>query len=75
VYQERQIVREAGHDITRTFIAEGRVALKRNWLLLIYMVLLMAGFNFMVILSDSCVVGVLTEQRRGMDLGTFILLC
>ena len=49
VYQERQKVREAGHDITRTFIAEGRVALKKHWLLLIYMVLLMAGFNFMVI--------------------------
>jgi SHS family lactate transporter-like MFS transporter len=41
-YQERQKVREAGHDITRTFIAEGRVALKKHWLLL-------AGFNFMVI--------------------------
>jgi SHS family lactate transporter-like MFS transporter len=26
---------------------EGKVALKRHWLLLIYMVLLMAGFNFM----------------------------
>lgn len=26
---------------------EGQVALKRHWLLLIYMVLLMAGFNFM----------------------------
>jgi SHS family lactate transporter-like MFS transporter len=49
VYQERQKVREAGHDITRTFIAEGRVALKKHWLLLTYMVLLMAGFNFMVI--------------------------
>lgn len=27
---------------------EGKVALKKHWLLLIYMVLLMAGFNFMV---------------------------
>ena len=49
VYQERRKVREAGHDITRTFIAEGRVSLKKHWLLLICMVLFMAGFNFMVI--------------------------
>ncbi|KAJ5495471.1 Carboxylic acid transporter protein [Penicillium diatomitis] len=30
-----------------SFVSEGKVALKRHWLLLIYMVLLMAGFNFM----------------------------
>jgi len=41
-------VREAGDNITKTFVAEGKVALRRHWLLLIYMVLLMAGFNFMV---------------------------
>ncbi|KAK8159424.1 major facilitator superfamily [Phyllosticta citrichinensis] len=46
-YQERQKVRAAGHNISATFVAEGKVALKRHWLLLIYMVLLMAGFNFM----------------------------
>jgi MFS transporter, SHS family, lactate transporter len=47
-FRDRVKVREAGHDITHTFIAEGKVALKRHWLLLTYMVLLMAGFNFMV---------------------------
>ncbi|KAF1795701.1 Major facilitator superfamily domain [Phytophthora cactorum] len=47
VYQERQAVREATPDITKTFIAEGKVAFKRHWMLLTYLVLLMAGFNFM----------------------------
>ncbi|MCJ1338263.1 hypothetical protein MMC09_003549, partial [Bachmanniomyces sp. S44760] len=46
-YRERQAVREANGNISKTFLAEGRVALKRHWLLLIYLVLLMAGFNFM----------------------------
>jgi SHS family lactate transporter-like MFS transporter len=47
-YRERQAVRESGSpNIGGTFIAEGKIALKRHWLLLTYMVLLMAGFNFM----------------------------
>ncbi|KAG6610122.1 Major Facilitator Superfamily (MFS) [Phytophthora cinnamomi] len=47
VFQERQRVREASRNMTKTFVAEGKIALKRHWLLLCYMVLLMAGFNFM----------------------------
>jgi SHS family lactate transporter-like MFS transporter len=47
-YKERILVRNEKGNIGKTFIAEGRVALKRHWLLLIYLVLLMAGFNFMV---------------------------
>ncbi|KAF2401699.1 H+ symporter family protein [Trichodelitschia bisporula] len=51
-YQERERVRKAGlaagrKSIGSTFVEEGKVALRRHWLLLIYMVLLMAGFNFM----------------------------
>ena len=46
-YLERQRVRAAGENVSKTFVKEGKVALKRHWLLLIYMVLLMAGFNFM----------------------------
>jgi MFS transporter, SHS family, lactate transporter len=46
-FLERQRVRDASQNVTRTFIKEGKGALKRHWLLLIYMVLLMAGFNFM----------------------------
>lgn len=45
---ERVKIREGQESIGKTFIAEGKVALKRHWLLLTYMVLLMAGFNFMV---------------------------
>ena len=51
VYLERDAVRHATGSLTGTFLAEGKVALKRHWLLLTYMVLLMAGFNFMVCLS------------------------
>lgn len=47
-YNERVAVRNEHGNIGKTFIAEGKVALKRHWLLLIYLVLLMAGFNFMV---------------------------
>jgi len=47
VFREREAVRGAGQDVTSTFISEGKVALKRHWILLIYLVLLMAGFNFM----------------------------
>lgn len=47
-YRERDAVRHANGSVAHTFIIEGKVALKRHWLLLIYLVLLMAGFNFMV---------------------------
>ncbi|OBT43427.1 MFS transporter, SHS family, lactate transporter [Pseudogymnoascus sp. WSF 3629] len=43
----RQKERVAMGSITGTFMKEGKVALKKHWLLLTYMVLLMAGFNFM----------------------------
>lgn len=47
-YIERDAVRKANGNVASTFIAEGKVALKKHWLLLSYLVLLMAGFNFMV---------------------------
>lgn len=47
-YSERARVRQENGDISKAFLSEGKVALKRHWLLLIYLVLLMAGFNFMV---------------------------
>lgn len=46
-YQERKRLREEEPNAAKVFVQEGKVALKRHWLLLIYMVLLMAGFNFM----------------------------
>ncbi|KAF2089639.1 sugar transporter family protein [Saccharata proteae CBS 121410] len=46
-YRERQRVRAANANISATFVAEAKIALKKHWLLLLYLVLLMAGFNFM----------------------------
>lgn len=53
VYQERVRVRDTvGHGVVKdsvgaVFLREGKVALRRHWILLTYLVLLMAGFNFM----------------------------
>ncbi|RMZ92092.1 hypothetical protein DV736_g668, partial [Chaetothyriales sp. CBS 134916] len=46
-YQKRAALRESRGNVAGTFVAEGKVALRKHWLLLIYLVLLMAGFNFM----------------------------
>ncbi|KAI0482095.1 lactate/pyruvate transporter [Xylariaceae sp. FL0804] len=46
-YLAHQEMRRRNGSIGRTFVSEGRVALRRHWLLLTYLVLLMAGFNFM----------------------------
>lgn len=46
-FQERQRVRAAGSSVGKTFVAEGKVAVRKHWAILIYLVLLMAGFNFM----------------------------
>lgn len=47
-FRERAAVRRAaGGNLTSTFVSEGRVAVRKHWLLLVYLVLLMAGFNFM----------------------------
>lgn len=49
-YEHHRRVRQtggAGDSVGRTFLAEAKVALRRHWLLLTYLVLLMAGFNFM----------------------------
>ncbi|KAI9875806.1 MAG: hypothetical protein M1830_007962 [Pleopsidium flavum] len=61
-YKERVAVRHANGSLTSTFISEGKVALKRHWLLLIYMVLLMAGFNFMSHGSQDLYPTMLTNQ-------------
>ncbi|KAJ5948735.1 Major facilitator superfamily domain general substrate transporter [Penicillium verhagenii] len=47
-FRRRQETREAVRGgVAKSFLSEGKVALKRHWLLLVYLVLLMAGFNFM----------------------------
>lgn len=45
-FRERERVRAVG-NVGKTFVQEGKMALKNHWLLLIYLVFLMAGFNFM----------------------------
>ena len=54
IYLEHENVRETARNasngsesVSKTFIREGKVALRRHWMLLTYLVLLMAGFNFM----------------------------
>ena len=51
MFIQRQATREEMRGgAAKSFMSEGKVTLKRHWLLLIYLVLLMAGFNFMVCL-------------------------
>jgi MFS transporter, SHS family, lactate transporter len=45
-FRERQLARDSTPGVTNRFMAEGKIALRRHWLLLSYMVLLMAGMNF-----------------------------
>lgn len=45
--KERMRVRQHSQSLEKTFINEGKVALKRHWAVLLYLVMLMAGFNFM----------------------------
>ncbi|KAL2038047.1 hypothetical protein N7G274_009267 [Stereocaulon virgatum] len=63
-YRERDAVRKAKGSVTNTFLSEGRVALKKHWLLLIYLVLLMAGFNFMSHGSQDLYPTMLKNQYR-----------
>ena len=68
-FRKRQETREyLQGGATSTFFSEGKVALKRHWLLLIYLVLLMAGFNFMVSSFFSpclCELGINNTQSHG----------
>jgi SHS family lactate transporter-like MFS transporter len=47
-FRTRKALREGNGNVSAHFLSEGKVAVKRHWLLLIYLVLLMAGMNFMV---------------------------
>ncbi|OAL32644.1 hypothetical protein AYO20_07802 [Fonsecaea nubica] len=63
-FRARQALRAQQGSLAGTFISEGRVALKKHWLLLIYMVLLMAGFNFMSHGSQDLYPTMLTNQFK-----------
>jgi SHS family lactate transporter-like MFS transporter len=61
-YKERQRIREGGDNVGKSFLKEGKVAVNKHWMLLIYMVLLMAGFNFMSHGSQDLYPTLLTSQ-------------
>lgn len=65
-YRERERLRkEAGNSSEssgKVFLQEGKVALRRHWLMLAYLVLLMAGFNFMSHGSQDLYPTMLTNQ-------------
>lgn len=45
-FRARQALRAEQGSLAGTFVSEGRVALKRHWLLLVYLVLLMTGLYY-----------------------------
>jgi SHS family lactate transporter-like MFS transporter len=53
---------EGQASVSSTFIQEGKVALRRHWVILSYLVLLMAGFNFMSHGSQDLYPTMLTSQ-------------
>ncbi|KAK4554625.1 Carboxylic acid transporter [Recurvomyces mirabilis] len=59
---ERQQVRQLSENADKVFLREGKVALQRHWKVLLYMVLLMAGFNFMSHGSQDLYPTLLTNQ-------------
>ncbi|EFX03533.1 sugar transporter family protein [Grosmannia clavigera kw1407] len=66
-FQEREAVRKSAEEhgdgsVTKTFYREGKVALRRHWMMLTYLVLLMAGFNFMSHGSQDIYPTMLTNQ-------------
>ncbi|PKK47845.1 hypothetical protein CI102_7142 [Trichoderma harzianum] len=46
-FLERKRIRQQEPSAAQTFMKEGKIAVKRHWVLLIYLVLLMAGLNFL----------------------------
>jgi len=78
-FRRRQATREEVRGgVAASFMSEGKVALKRHWLLLVYLVLLMAGFNFMVCVQLSILSLAWFYANMGfshMVLRIFILQC
>lgn len=63
-FQARQEVRLHQSSVAATFLSECRVVIKRHWLLLVYLVLLLAGFNFMAHGSQDLYPTMLTNQYQ-----------
>lgn len=45
-FLDRMAARESNKNVTKTFLRETKIGLKRHWLLLVYLVFLMAGLEF-----------------------------
>lgn len=63
-FQARQEIRAAQGSLAGTFASEGKVALKNHWKLLVYLVLLMAGMNFMSHGSQDLYPTMLSNQYK-----------
>jgi SHS family lactate transporter-like MFS transporter len=75
-YIERKVVRGEKGNLGKTFISEGKVAVRRHWALLIYLVLLMAGFNFMSHGSQDLYPTMLENQyNKSANAVTVIQVC
>jgi len=61
-FRDRQELKKSQGSIAGTFVSEGKAAVRKHWLLLIYLVLLMAGFNFMSHGSQDLYPTMLTNQ-------------
>lgn len=63
-FLKRQAVRESGDGIEKVFFREGKIAVRRHWKTLLYMVCLMAGFNFMSHGSQDLYPTMLTNELQ-----------
>jgi SHS family lactate transporter-like MFS transporter len=61
-FLERKKIRAETGNLASTFLAEGKIAIRQHWMVLIYLVLLMAGFNFMSHGSQDLYPTMLTNQ-------------
>ncbi|KAH8896366.1 MFS transporter [Thozetella sp. PMI_491] len=61
-FRARQELRHHQSSITASFLSECKVVIKRHWLLLIYLIFLLAGFNFMAHGSQDLYPTMLTNQ-------------
>jgi SHS family lactate transporter-like MFS transporter len=62
--EQTQAMKTNKKKATSTFISQGVIALEQHWLLLAYMVLLMAGFNFLVGAAASDDSGEYSDHSR-----------
>jgi SHS family lactate transporter-like MFS transporter len=69
-YLERKRLREEEPNAAKMFVQEGKMALKRHWLLLVYMVLLMAGNSSQFLIIEEMVEANITLGFNFMSHGS-----